>query len=88
MYIRNKSGFIQECHNEDVIRACQKDAEHFTVAEDKEKLSEKERVPPSGKRELEKMTAAELKALAKEKGMEGAASLTKDELLAILKDVG
>lgn len=37
--------------------------------------------------DLEKMKADELKALAKEKGIEGAASLTKDELLAVLKDV-
>ena len=40
-----------------------------------------------GKPELEKLKADELKALAKEKGIEGAASLTKDELLAVLKDV-
>lgn len=33
------------------------------------------------------MSAAELKALAKEKGIEGAGSLTKAELLAVLKDV-
>lgn len=39
------------------------------------------------KPELEKMKADELKALAKEKGIEGAASLTKDELIAVLKDV-
>ena len=39
------------------------------------------------KPELEKLKADELKALAKEKGIEGAASLTKDELLAVLKDV-
>lgn len=87
MYIRNKSGLIQECHNEDVIRACQKDAEHFTVVECKEKLSEKEMVSPSEKTELEKMKADELKALAKEKGIGGASSLTRDELLVILKDV-
>lgn len=39
------------------------------------------------KPELEKMKANELKSLAKEKGIEGAASLTKEELLAVLKDV-
>ena len=42
----------------------------------------KEEVKPG----LEKLKANELKALAKEKGIEGAASLTKDELLAVLKD--
>lgn len=39
------------------------------------------------KPELEKMKTDELKSLAKEKGIEGAASLTKGELLAVLKDV-
>lgn len=36
---------------------------------------------------LEKMKVDELKYLAKEKGIEGASSLTKEELLAVLKDV-
>lgn len=39
------------------------------------------------KPELDKMKADELKALAKEKGIEGASSLTKEELLTVLKDV-
>ena len=39
------------------------------------------------KPELEKMKVDELKALAKGKGIEGAASLTKEELLAVLKGV-
>lgn len=37
--------------------------------------------------DIEKMTVTNLKALAKEKGIEGAASLNKAELLAVLKDV-
>lgn len=36
---------------------------------------------------LEDMAVPELKSLAKEKGIEGAGSLTKAELLAVLKDV-
>ena len=35
----------------------------------------------------DKMSVAELKSLAKKKGIEGAGSLTKAELLAVLKDV-
>lgn len=86
MYIRNKSGLIQECHNEDVIRACQKDIEHFTVAENRESLTAKEADnKPEEKPELEKMKVDELRAMAKERGIEGAASLNKEELLAVLK---
>lgn len=88
MYIKNRSGLIQECHNEDVIRACIKDVEHFKVAETKEALTEAEsKAVPVEKPELEKMKVDELKTLAKEKGIEGAASLTKEELLAVLKEV-
>lgn len=39
------------------------------------------------KPELDKLKADELKSLAKEKGIEGASSLTKEELLTVLKDV-
>ncbi|WP_373267133.1 Rho termination factor N-terminal domain-containing protein [Hungatella hathewayi] len=86
MYIRNKSGLIQECHNEDVIRSCRKDTDHFTVSENLESLIVKEEVrPPEERQELEKMKVDELRAMAKERGIEGAASLNKEELLAVLK---
>ena len=42
---------------------------------------------PDGKKSLGEMSVTELKALAKEKGIEGAGSLNKEELLAVLKDV-
>lgn len=37
--------------------------------------------------DLKSMKAEELKSFARDKGIEGAASLTKEELLAVLKDV-
>lgn len=43
--------------------------------------------PEEGNTDIEKMTVPELKALAKERGIEGTASLNKGELLAVLKDV-
>lgn len=41
----------------------------------------------TGVRELCEMNVQELKALAKEKGLEGYSGLTKEQLLTILKDV-
>ena len=44
-------------------------------------------VQPESERNLDDMTVPELKVLAKEKGIEGASSLNKEDLLAILKEV-
>lgn len=98
MFIKNKkTGLIQECHNEDVIRICKKDSEYYEVTETMlESKPEPEPVggaadaqEPGGDSEknLEDMTVPELKALAKEKGIEGASSLNREDLLAVLKDV-
>jgi hypothetical protein len=43
--------------------------------------------PPEPEKNLEDMTVPELKALAKEKGIEGASSLSKEDLIAVLKEV-
>ena len=51
-----------------------------------EKQAEPE-IPPDPEKNLENMTVPELKALAKEKGIEGTSSLSKDDLLAVLKEV-
>jgi len=51
-----------------------------------EKQEEPENLPEPEK-SLEDMTVPELKALAKDKGVEGASSLGKEDLLAVLKEV-
>lgn len=82
MYIRNiKTGLRQECHNADVIRMCQKDAENYEVCDIYGQMD----AMPEKPKDFDKMSAAELKAVAKENGIEGASSLTKGELLELLK---
>lgn len=44
-------------------------------------------MPPEAEKNLEDMTVPELKALAKEKGIDGTSSLNREDLLAVLKDV-
>lgn len=93
MFILNKNtGVTQECVNDDVIKICKKDMENYAVADTIEELPSKNDstdMPSASEKEkpLEKMKVDELKALAKEKGIEGADSLTKAELIAVLKDV-
>jgi len=96
MFIRNKkSGLVQECNNKDVIKICQKDVECYEVtAENPEnRIAENDMEPEETevqaepKKDLEDMTVPELKALAKEKGIEGASSLGREDLLAVLKEV-
>ena len=93
MFILNKStGVVQECHNDDVIRVCRKDAEHYTVAETKKgaKAGGQETggsAPDENPVSTDKMTVAELRELAEKNGIEGCDSLTKKELLSVLKGV-
>lgn len=72
-----------------VERIAEGEAQILKLKSDGFKPLEEDVVPQEEepKPELEEMKADELKALAKEKGIEGAASLTKAELLAVLKDV-
>jgi hypothetical protein len=51
-----------------------------------EKQAEPEN-PPDPEKSLEDMTVSELKALAKEKGIDGTSSLAKEDLIAVLKEV-
>lgn len=64
-----------------------KDAGFKILEETGCKPGEESKPEEESKQELEEMKTEELKTLAKEKGIEGAASLTKAELLAVLKDV-
>ena len=58
--------------------------EGYTVVEAKV-LPEKSN--PEAKKPIDSMNVTELKALAKKKGLEGYASLSRDELAEVLKEV-
>lgn len=82
MYITNlKTGITQECSNNDVVKICKKDTEHFAVSETEPTVAP---VQPE-ETDISKMKVTELKALAEEKGIEGAASMKKEDLIAALK---
>lgn len=93
MFILNKkTGVVQECHNKDVIKICQKNPEEYEVAENREVLNATGETVKVSKAEqetksLSEMKVAELRELAKEQGIDAADSLNKPELLEVLKDV-
>lgn len=81
MFIKNlKTKLIQECKNKDVIDICKKNPQEYAVAEKKEDLLEQ----TEGSKALSDMKINELRALAKEKGIEGCAEMKKEELLIAL----
>lgn len=93
MFIKNlKTGLVQECRNKDVLRVCKKSPMEYKVADTAEELEAetmKEELGVKKTQEVKnftKMKVDELKALAEEIGIEAAESLTKDELVAVLKE--
>lgn len=57
MFILNKkTGNVQECHNNDAIKACRKDADNYAVSERREDLEKKAAEKP--KKESKKAAAS------------------------------
>ena len=80
-----------ECLNDDVVKLCKNDPLHYVVMDSLDELKSKINSFTSTENKeltkpLSKMKVDELKALAIEKGIENIDSLTKDELVAIIKN--
>lgn len=80
-----------ECLNDDVVKLCKNDPLHYVVTDSLDELKSKINSFTSTENKeltkpLSKMKVDELKALATEKGIENIDSLTKDELVAIIKN--
>lgn len=90
MYIHNiKTGMVQECNNADVIKTCRKYPGEFAVAENAEQLLiQAENAAKEEKGKLSDFKVSELKELAKRRGINGADSLNKQELLEVLEGDG
>ncbi len=89
-WIYNKSTkVLTECRNKDVIKVCKADIDKFIVGDSKEKVKKLAEVEETEVSELEKpldkMKVDELRALAEKRGIEGANSFTKAELIEVLK---
>lgn len=90
-WIYNKSTkVLTECRNKDVIKVCKADIDKFIVGDSKEKVKklaevEEETEVSELEKPLDKMKVDELRALAEKRGIEGANSFTKAELIEVLK---
>lgn len=90
-WIYNKSTkVLTECRNKEVIKVCKADIDKFIVGDSKEKVKklvevEAETEVSELEKSLDKMKVDELRALAEKRGIEGANSFTKAELLEVLK---
>lgn len=90
-WIYNKSTkVLTECRNKDVIKVCKADIDKFIVGDSKEKVKKLAEVEEETEvfeleKPLDKMKVDELRALAEKRGIEGANSFTKAELIEVLK---
>ena len=94
-YIYNiKTTVSTECLNKDVIKICRSDPLNYIVSDSLDDLNKQikqlegidESIKP--KKPVSKMKLDELKAYAEELGIENIDSLTKEELIAVIKQNG
>lgn len=77
---------IQECRNADVIKICRKNPLEYAVGETKEELiTAEDTAEDENADNYDDMKVDELRALAKEKEIEGYSKMKKEELIAALE---